>query len=117
MPDDILRCIFEEVAALPDEGWETIGDGTYNDDRAMHPFLLASVCARWRRVALALPGLWTYVGISDEESSDDVAQHIARVPLLLSRSKTAPLDIFVHLYHFDAALTSVMATLAAHASR
>lgn len=117
IPDDILRCIFEEVAALPDDDWETIGDGTYNDDRAMHPFLLASVCSRWRRVALALPRLWTYIGISDEVSKDDVAQHVARVPLLLLRSRTMPLDIFVHMYKYDDAFTTIASMLTAHSSR
>lgn len=89
-PEDVLRCIFEAVADLPDDQWEKFGFGEYNAERAAAPFTLASLCARWRRVALACPRLWTYVGFPDPTCAD---AHLSRVETVLARSSPCDIDI------------------------
>ncbi|EJD35606.1 hypothetical protein AURDEDRAFT_130542 [Auricularia subglabra TFB-10046 SS5] len=86
LPDDVLRCLFD-VAARD------------------NPFTVAAVCARWRRVALELPAIWSYIAVPPPPSSMPgiksgrreryLAAQLRRVNILLDRSRSAPLDLSV----------------------
>ncbi|EJD41979.1 hypothetical protein AURDEDRAFT_186252 [Auricularia subglabra TFB-10046 SS5] len=91
-PEDVLGLIFEACADLPDEMWQDFGYGVYNHQRAVMPFYLASVCSLWRRVALSLPRLWTYIGVPSPPIIN-LDEHLRRINLLLSRSAACPFQI------------------------
>ncbi|EJD41975.1 hypothetical protein AURDEDRAFT_153031 [Auricularia subglabra TFB-10046 SS5] len=94
-PEDLLRCVFEAVADLPDDNWQAVGYGSYNAVRSAAPFTLAAVCSRWRRVALHCPRLWGYVSLPDPESGEFLDAHASRIDLLIARSSPCPLDILI----------------------
>ncbi|EJD51404.1 hypothetical protein AURDEDRAFT_159804 [Auricularia subglabra TFB-10046 SS5] len=94
-PEDLLRCIFEAVADLPDDSWQKFGYGRHNHERTNAPFVLAAVCSRWRRVALSCPRLWTYLSLPDPDSVEALDLHIVRFELLLLRSFPCSFDILV----------------------
>ncbi|EJD36793.1 hypothetical protein AURDEDRAFT_174156 [Auricularia subglabra TFB-10046 SS5] len=86
LPEDVLRCLFE--AAIDDD-----------------PFAVAAVCARWRRVALAFPAMWSKihvplppVAVGDIESGRCerfAAAQLRRVNTMLERSRSAALDVYI----------------------
>ncbi|KZV88187.1 hypothetical protein EXIGLDRAFT_772899 [Exidia glandulosa HHB12029] len=121
MPEDILYEIFEHVAALHENVDKILGDSAYSEEGAKCPFTLATVCSQWRRVALALPGLWSYIRLPNVfvGPPERIVLHDARVALLLSRSGAAPLDILVKLAEsaHDSNVDRLLAQLAAHACR
>ncbi|KZV77926.1 hypothetical protein EXIGLDRAFT_96684, partial [Exidia glandulosa HHB12029] len=60
-PFDLLRYIMSHVA-IETGSWTTDGrDQEYYMDRVRVPFVLASVCRRWRTVALDTSSLWTFI--------------------------------------------------------
>ncbi|KZV98109.1 hypothetical protein EXIGLDRAFT_746760 [Exidia glandulosa HHB12029] len=98
-PDDVLRCIFDEVVEQPDPAqWTQKGNDEYDSMTASRPFLLAGVCARWRRVALDTPTLWSYIGAEMTSYRRMPPSSLERIQLLLKRSKAALVDIIVSWY-------------------
>jgi hypothetical protein len=87
------------AAGEQDDVWDgnyynSIPDFVYENSAA--PFVLASVCQRWRRVALADVLLWTTLVITsfniDRETKQPATGFLER---LIARSQDVPLDIFV----------------------
>ncbi|EJD41983.1 hypothetical protein AURDEDRAFT_168977 [Auricularia subglabra TFB-10046 SS5] len=91
-PEDVLHLIFEATAELPDENWQTFGFGAYNHRRSKSPFHLASICSRWRRIALGCPSLWTYCALPSKWMP---SLELARIDILLARSCSRPLEILI----------------------
>ncbi|EJD51042.1 hypothetical protein AURDEDRAFT_182316 [Auricularia subglabra TFB-10046 SS5] len=97
-PPELLSAIFLEVIAGPDKEWEEsiIKDGTYNSARNRAPHILATVCSRWRLIAMGLSGLWTYIGVPHLGRpcrTHDL--YLCRVEKLLTMSKNHPLDVML----------------------
>lgn len=94
LPDDILRHIF--VHALPIQEHadfmlkspHRFGNFRGYTNGPALPFALACVCKQWRDVALGLTALWATIYVREANP-----EQLARVQLLLERSKAAPLDI------------------------
>ncbi|KZV96885.1 hypothetical protein EXIGLDRAFT_732189 [Exidia glandulosa HHB12029] len=95
IPLDILRCIFDELAMLPDQLWPELGSGRINDARSARPFAVATVCSRWRKLAISIPSLWTYIAFELDEEQTSVP--LLRMLEQIHRSKNAPLDVLLHL--------------------
>ncbi|KZV89049.1 hypothetical protein EXIGLDRAFT_772129 [Exidia glandulosa HHB12029] len=88
-PFDVLAPIF----TLVHESSSTTRK--YADWRAMRvPYVLASVCRGWRRVALATPILWRYIAVSTDvprfKNCISFYQHLGRI---IARSGTRSLDV------------------------
>ncbi|EJD50034.1 hypothetical protein AURDEDRAFT_161055 [Auricularia subglabra TFB-10046 SS5] len=96
-PEDLLSLIFDACVALPDEKWERFGFGHYNPARAVLPFYLASVCSRWRQIALRCSKLWTYIGVPGPQTlalkPSNGNNHLRRINLVLFRSARRPIEI------------------------
>ncbi|KAG8688400.1 hypothetical protein FRC11_005479, partial [Ceratobasidium sp. 423] len=61
------------------------------------PGVLASVCTRWRHVAVNTCSLWTYLDLIP--TSDPSHKLYRRARVCLSRVKTAPLHIYIHQHN------------------
>ncbi|KAH7105342.1 hypothetical protein BKA62DRAFT_385281 [Auriculariales sp. MPI-PUGE-AT-0066] len=85
VPDDILLLLFAQATPLP---WPYV---EYDAERAKAPFALASVCQRWRILALSTASLWTYFGFPASIRAQTA--HLPRLRLLLSRSGDAEVDV------------------------
>lgn len=98
LPNELLVCIFQEVAAdvrdpanfLLPENAEDIQHWTETaisrvDTRPL--IMLTSVCKQWRSVLLALPSMWTYLD----------AHHVDEFNTFLGRSSTLSLSLRVDL--------------------
>ncbi|KZV96488.1 hypothetical protein EXIGLDRAFT_424610 [Exidia glandulosa HHB12029] len=90
-PEELLRAIFLR-ALQASGGWEPVM--TWKDalPRMEAPFVLASVCRRWRSIAVDSPDLWTFI------CPPPVRPHKMHLTasctqLLLLRSGSAPLDV------------------------
>lgn len=94
-PLELLRLIFLELSAPPKNLWPNEGHGTVDLERARRPFHLAGVCRRWRDLALAIPTLWSYIGVPSPGLQPERRSYyyLYWVTTLLDRSKPAPLDI------------------------
>ncbi|KAF8322542.1 hypothetical protein DL93DRAFT_2093151 [Clavulina sp. PMI_390] len=57
--------------------------------------LLASVCLRWRSVALSTTSLWSMISFDEAVGSQDLAME--RTTALLQRSKSHPIDVVFQL--------------------
>ncbi|EJD51757.1 hypothetical protein AURDEDRAFT_159496 [Auricularia subglabra TFB-10046 SS5] len=88
LPDDVLCCIFEQV----------VSDG--DEDKEYVPFALAAVCARWRRVALGFPTMWSAINLYANSKSGTAYMEAqrARVSKMLSRSHVAPLRLGIQWF-------------------
>lgn len=99
MPQDVLRCIFEQLIDDSDEKWPDLLNGVHNHQRAAAPFALASVCSRWRKLALSMPCLWTYISVPNLQTGDEPVgisvSAIARIAESIARSKHASLDVLL----------------------
>ncbi|EJD35590.1 hypothetical protein AURDEDRAFT_175319 [Auricularia subglabra TFB-10046 SS5] len=82
IPDDIWRCIFEEAVQ--------------EDSGSRVAFILARVSARWRRIVLSTPRLWSRIGFPKLETVG--AKQLDTVKLMLSRSGDCSLDIKIWWY-------------------
>jgi len=93
LPADLLLLIFEKLASdrthLP---WP---QAQYDLNRARVPFMLAKTCKLWRRLALSVPSLWSYLGFPNFH------QPIAELKLLVSLSKDTPVDVFFQPHSCD----------------
>ena len=87
---------------IPENIWAEIfmlsTDGTAED------FYLAQVCSSWRRIALALPRMWSKSSISLSESLNKWKYNLTRH---LVRSKTMPFQLCINLPTFPGRLTSL----------
>ncbi|EJD35604.1 hypothetical protein AURDEDRAFT_130540 [Auricularia subglabra TFB-10046 SS5] len=118
LPEDIWRCVFEHAALATSSG------------RAKTPLALASVCSRWRCIALSSPRMWSYISLRLEErhpAEQQLAQLTAQLELaqlMLARSAACPLSVSIFWFYVqppDAAVLqlmgNVLAAVAQHASR
>jgi len=132
LPMDPLHCIYEHLAAahMADGEWVEVvplGKRKLNRDRVTAAYTVAAVCRHWRVAALALPALWSYIGVGCFPSASAKAAKWARlaagVRTLLVRSKAAPLDIFLDWHDADdvnnanAQYDTVLDHLSEHAAR
>lgn len=95
IPLDVLQCVFDETVRGK-KPWDDFGQGGgHNCERASAPFLLATIYSRWRKLALTMPRLWTYVSFPAFEDIGDLSlqNRIASNSIKLSRSRSAPLDV------------------------
>lgn len=110
LPNELLRQIFRcalgdlVVSVSEDELGDTPG-ALYlgqtlikNHFRSKLPFRLAAVCRRWRLVSLDTAELWTWICESDQRGRMRSEQHLQT---LLSRARSAPLDVFINKWTFD----------------
>ncbi|KAH7097548.1 hypothetical protein BKA62DRAFT_759845 [Auriculariales sp. MPI-PUGE-AT-0066] len=88
VPEDILLLVFDFVAHPAPLSWP---DAAYDDERAKAPFVLASVCQRWRTLAASAASLWTYFGFPAE--CHKLEPHILRLRVLMTRSRDAEVDV------------------------
>ncbi|KAH7096752.1 hypothetical protein BKA62DRAFT_718614 [Auriculariales sp. MPI-PUGE-AT-0066] len=105
LPDDIIVSVFErylEDAATPlRDRWKRNREG---------PFVLAMVCMHWRRIALATPLLWTFIGvpaftsspkwdrIGPVQSNENLRltdRWLYLTSIIIERSRDAPLDVYM----------------------
>ena len=88
--EDVLLLLFAELSGGEVREWP---DAIYEHEKAKAPFLISSVCRRWRNIARNVPTLWTYFGFPDNPSQ--YTQHAARLQVLLEASGSAPVDVIV----------------------
>jgi len=126
LPEDVLRVIFEAflIVCTTPSPTNLSGFGPskvrINFERMYAPFLLSSVCRNWRALALEIPSLWTYIGLTviDARSfnyrniaskrqlaaMEAVKDHtLAMITLLLARSKNALLTVVMPMLRLDLA--------------
>jgi len=85
------------VAADAETGVWAVQPVEFNLDRALTPFLLASVCKAWRSVVLGIPRAWSYICVPAPASLASRDAHISHVDFLLETSKYALLDVSITL--------------------
>ncbi|KAL1686291.1 hypothetical protein GGG16DRAFT_118045 [Schizophyllum commune] len=85
IPPEILSSIF--VLAVPDK-WDEL----YVGKRTLY---LASVCFRWREIALGTPKLWSSLRFDDRVNSFD--RHIGALKAELKKTAQAPLQIRIRM--------------------
>ncbi|KAH7105338.1 hypothetical protein BKA62DRAFT_385198 [Auriculariales sp. MPI-PUGE-AT-0066] len=91
VPEDILLLFFDLVAHPAPLPWP---DAVYDCERATAPFTLASVCPRWRTVAISTAGLWNYFGFPDLDRAQET--HLPRLRILLARSGETEVDVVAY---------------------
>jgi hypothetical protein len=81
----------------------------------LSPTVLTHICRKWREIALATPGLWRAISLSDGGTSITPAD----LSEVLSRSGCCPLSIAVDDYTFDYGATpeDVFSAVVAHRER
>lgn len=103
-PQELLRTIFLKLTARPDSMWvgptcsPTLG---LNVAVARASFVVASICSRWRTIALETTSLWLYIGIPCPKSVADCRLIHDYVATMISRSGMAPLDIHLEWEGLD----------------
>ncbi|KAK7024918.1 hypothetical protein R3P38DRAFT_2951765 [Favolaschia claudopus] len=88
IPTELLSLIFEfavQPGEHPGSPWGTILTN-------MVPWDLSDVCARWRRIALSQPNLWTFIGLTSYTRPPSSAT-LRIVKAQLTRSQRMPLRI------------------------
>ncbi|EJD51075.1 hypothetical protein AURDEDRAFT_150126 [Auricularia subglabra TFB-10046 SS5] len=104
LPTELLNAVFDEIASEPDP-WVVVPDKVFfNAERASAPFMISSVCHRWRDIALGMPGLWTYIALPALSASMGRSIYGAQlhVQRLLHRSGSKPLDVLLRWAEDDA---------------
>ncbi|KZW01911.1 hypothetical protein EXIGLDRAFT_760510 [Exidia glandulosa HHB12029] len=93
LPDEILAAIF---CAYNDLGDEPYNEGfSYPESLMTVAFCSASVCRRWRSVAVQTRALWTYIIIDIERAARRPAEWLALIALVCARSVSHPIAISV----------------------
>ncbi|EJD39307.1 hypothetical protein AURDEDRAFT_171695 [Auricularia subglabra TFB-10046 SS5] len=103
LPVELLRYIFLDTLGRVDlsgcdyTGWEW--NHKPHAWRSSQPFIIGGVCRIWRRVALDLSELWSCICIyrTSDASISTIDLYLAT---MLSRSKSAPLDVLIHISPF-----------------
>lgn len=89
LPDDILTYLFEMVLDQYHDTWaERTTVQAYQ--LMVTPFSLASICRRWRNVAINTPKIWVQIVLYTTSPHDK-----AYVELMLSRSKSMDIDVSI----------------------
>ncbi|KAH7096920.1 hypothetical protein BKA62DRAFT_718088 [Auriculariales sp. MPI-PUGE-AT-0066] len=96
IPDDVILSIFDALAGPARISWPK---DEYDVQRAKAPYRLASVCRRWRNLALGTSALWTYFGFPHGVA--DQKGHLIRLDDLISRSSQAAIDVLFIGRHMD----------------
>ncbi|KAK0491273.1 hypothetical protein IW261DRAFT_1436735 [Armillaria novae-zelandiae] len=104
MPTEILSLIFDYLCS-------NIGFS----DRA-RPIVLASVCYRWRGIAISYPSIWTCINTPRHSPHMDERTRNF-VQLYLDRSQDMPIRIHASDFPFGSPDSILLSTLAAHAHR
>ncbi|KAG8688947.1 hypothetical protein FRC08_011181 [Ceratobasidium sp. 394] len=89
LPTEVLSLIFRTVISASLYA-RSIGDKSYGPIDC--PTLLASVCARWRRVTIGIPVLWSFI---DFTRSSDSLRNLEHAKLYAERSQVSL--VYVHL--------------------
>ncbi|KAG9081277.1 hypothetical protein FS749_007784 [Ceratobasidium sp. UAMH 11750] len=92
LPTEVLSLIFTSIVGASLYA-RSIGDKGYGSIDC--PTLLTSICARWRRVAIGIPALWSYI---DFTRNFDSVGNLEHAKLYAERSQDSPLHI--HLGKF-----------------
>ncbi|KAJ7284363.1 hypothetical protein C8J57DRAFT_1461669 [Mycena rebaudengoi] len=82
LPSDVLAEIFSWTLPHHTEV------NYISTDVSLSPWVLGRVCSRWRNLVLALPALWSHIGIHEPHTPT-----ISILNLQLDRSKRCPLNI------------------------
>ncbi|KAK0206811.1 hypothetical protein DFS33DRAFT_621419 [Desarmillaria ectypa] len=110
---------FSPIRAIPTEILSLIFDYLCSNigfnDRAQ-PLVLASVCYRWRCIAVSYPSIWTR--INAPRNSPHADEHTRNfVQLYLDRSQDMPLRIHVSDFPLGLPDSTLLSILAAHSYR
>jgi len=95
----LARGMFSPVRRLPDEVLSRIftyaHQGTFSFTESCKAPAFASVCARWRSVALSSPSVWAYlkVEVGSKHNYSHPRTNMAALETHLARSKSHPLSI------------------------
>ncbi|KAG8697711.1 hypothetical protein FRC08_006358 [Ceratobasidium sp. 394] len=87
LPTEVLSLILTTVVGASLYA-RSVGDKSYGSVDC--PTLLASVCARWRRIAIGIPVLWSFIDLA--RSSDSLG-NIEHAKLYVERSQDSPVYI------------------------
>ncbi|KAH7105351.1 hypothetical protein BKA62DRAFT_689405 [Auriculariales sp. MPI-PUGE-AT-0066] len=90
LADDVLLMIFDQIAGPTPIPWL---DCVYQHERAFAPFMLASVCKRWRNIMRSSSGFWAYLGFPNDARKCD--QHLGRLHIQLGLSNSTPVDVLL----------------------
>ncbi|KAH7105337.1 hypothetical protein BKA62DRAFT_385196 [Auriculariales sp. MPI-PUGE-AT-0066] len=104
VPEDILLLFFDFVAYPAPLPWP---DAMYDCERAKAPFTLASVCQRWRTIAISTAGLWNYFGFPDLNRAQET--HLPRLRILLARSGETEVDVVARWHPISIPFTTELA--------
>ncbi|KZV96897.1 hypothetical protein EXIGLDRAFT_704649 [Exidia glandulosa HHB12029] len=109
IPLDVLHCIFEAAATYIDPDKPLVDAITVASSNPA--FGLATVCSRWRQLALSIRTSWTFVRVerrSGRPYDEDIDDHTERIRVILSRSNSAPLDVVIHLDEYPEEALSLL---------
>ncbi|KAG7449367.1 uncharacterized protein BT62DRAFT_680294 [Guyanagaster necrorhizus] len=104
VPTEILFLVFDYLCS-------NIGFS----DRAQ-PLVLASVCYRWRSVAVSYPKIWTYINTPRNSPYADERTR-AFVQLYLDRSQDMPIRLHVSDFPYGSPDATLLSMLATHSHR
>ncbi|KIJ10885.1 hypothetical protein PAXINDRAFT_138199 [Paxillus involutus ATCC 200175] len=90
--DDIDMTVTHEEDTNEETSSVRVMTGSSDTSPPWLPFqiVVSHVCRRWRSVAFSTPSLWTYIAVSPEARPP-----YRHVSILLERSKSLPIDIFI----------------------
>ncbi|EJD34370.1 hypothetical protein AURDEDRAFT_117638 [Auricularia subglabra TFB-10046 SS5] len=93
VPSELLYRIFVDTVSNPRDwkGWMPSGCDPLDPPRDTIPFTLAAVCRRWRREAIRMGRLWSFIVVPPPVGTA-VLDYLA---VMLERSQAAPLDIIM----------------------
>ncbi|KAJ7693813.1 hypothetical protein B0H17DRAFT_1199507 [Mycena rosella] len=95
LPAELITEIFLWCHPMHEDTFEVPSDVVCNDRSIPSPLTLASVCRRWRDLALSTPELWSRIefGFRDGSSASEASQ---RVKQWLDRAAPRPLTVSLH---------------------
>ncbi|KAK0461864.1 uncharacterized protein EV420DRAFT_1527710 [Desarmillaria tabescens] len=116
---DQNSAFFSPIRAMPTEILSLIFDCFCSNigfnDRA-RPLVLASVCYRWRSIAVSYPSIWTRINTARHSPhADERTRNF--VQLYLDRSQDMPIRIHVSDFPLGAPDNTLLSMLAAHSHR